>query len=510
MELLLGLDAGTTSLKAGLFRPDGQCLAVARQEYQLSSPHASWAEMDPEVYWQACVAATHEVLSRADVDSRSVLAVSVSSQGETLIALDSAGGPVYPAIAWLDNRATTEARTLAEKFSKDVYRITGIPEIIPTWTACKILWLKQHEPDVFARARRFLLVQDYLMHRLTGHFVTNGSVACTTLYFDIVNNRWWQPVLDAIGVRTEYLPRLVPAGEAAGGLSADAARQVGLAPSTKVIGGGMDQSVGAIGAGNIVPGIVSETTGAALTIQATILAPDKDKNKVVPVYSHSIPGGYLFVPVCPTAGMTYKWFRDAFGEAEIVQGDADGVTDYDRLNLLAEEAPAGCEGLVLLPHLMGAYSPEPNPEARGSFTGFTLRHGRGHFARAILEGVAFMLRRNLEALGQAGIEVQEIRSTGGGARSRLWNQIKANVVRAPVVTLANEETALLGNAILAGVATGLFTTVADGCARMVAVKEKFLPNAEAAAYVGAYQRYCDLDRSLNAFFVRQYGDASKT
>lgn len=504
MDLLLGIDAGTTSVKAGLFSPDGLCLAVARQEYQLSTPQASWAELDPEIYWQACVATTKQVLQQVSVNADQVAALSVSSQGETLIAVDSKGSPVHPAIVWLDNRAIREAETLAGKFSSVAYEGTGIPEIIPTWTACKILWLKQNKPEVFGRVDKFLLVQDYLIFRLTGRYATNSSVSCTTLYFDIVHNRWWQTILDEIGIGIKHLPELLAPGEVAGYISYEASSQIGLPQTTKVVGGGMDQSAGAIGAGNIRPSVVSETTGAALTIQVTIPSPDVDKQKVIPVYSHSIPERYLFVPVCPTAGMAYKWFRDTFAGLEMAQAEKDGSDSYDLLNLLAAEIPPGCDGLVMLPHMMGAFSPDPNPAARGSFTGFSLSHTRSHFARAILEGVAFLLKRNLEVLQQAGVEVKEIRSTGGGARSPLWNQIKANVCNLPIVTLQNEETALLGDAILAGVAGGTFRTVEEGCEKMVIVKNKVMPDGQAEAYIKPFQMYCDLDRVLDQYYSRQF------
>jgi xylulokinase len=504
MELLLGIDAGTTSVKAGLFSPNGQCLALERQEYPLSTPKADRAELDPEIYWQACVATVKNVLQQANVNPQQVVATSVSSQGETMIALDIMGKPVYPAIVWLDNRASREADKLARQFSTQVYQITGIPEIIPTWTACKILWLRKNEPVIFDRVNKFLLVQDYLLYRLTGNYVTNGSVSCTTLYYDIVHDTWWQPVLDAIGITPENLPELVPAGAEVGAITKEVCDQIGFAITTKVVAGGMDQSVGAIGAGNIRPGTVSETTGAALTIQVTIPSPDVDKNQVIPVYSHSVPSRYLFVPVCPTAGMAYKWFRDTFATTEIKQAASEGTDSYDLLNLLAAAAPPGCDGLVMLPHLMGAFSPKPNPVARGSFTGFTLSHNRSHFTRAILEGVAFLLKRNLDLVKQAGVEIREIRSTGGGARSLLWNQIKANVCNLPVITLQNEETALLGNAILSGVVSGIFSTINEGCEEMVKVKEKVMPNKEADAYIKPYQTYCDLDQVLDDYYIRHY------
>jgi len=502
MKLLLGIDAGTTSVKSGLFNADGQCLAVARQEYQLSTPHANWAELDPEIYWQACVSTTQKVLQQTGAND--VAAVSVSSQGETMVALDAKGKPVYPAIVWLDNRAEREAAFLAEKFTDEVYERSGIPEIIPTWTACKILWLKNNEPDVYSRADKFMLVQDYLIYRLTGQYTTNDSVSCTSLYFDIVKGRWWDAVLSEIGIGEKNLPHLVPPGDVIGNVSAEASAQTGLPQTTKVVGGGMDQSVGAIGAGNIRTGVVSETTGAALTIQVSIPSPDVDKHKIIPVYCHSVPGKFLFVPVCPTAGMAYKWFRDTFADEEVARAEREKTDSYDLLNAMAADVPPGSDGLVMLPHLMGAYSPDPNPAARGSFTGFTLSHTRGHFARAILEGVAFLLKRNLEVLQNAGVDVTEIRSTGGGARSPLWNQIKANVCSLPVVTLQNEDTALLGDAILAGVAAGVFQSIEDGCAQMVALKDKIEPDFQAADYLTVYQKYCDLDQTLNDYFNRRY------
>ncbi len=218
--------------------------------------------------------------------------------------------------------------------------------------------------------------------------------------------------------------------------------------------------------------MVSETTGAALAIQATISDPMIDEARVVPVYYHSAPGQYLFVPVCPTAGMALKWLRDAFFKDELEAAEAKKTDAYDRLTALAGSVPPGSEGLVMLPHLMGAFSPEPNLQARGAFVGFTLSHTRAHFVRALLEGVAFMLRRNLETIERTGIKIDEIRSTGGGRAARLWNQIKADVCNRPVVTLANEETGLLGDAILAGVACGLFHSIEDGCNAMVRVKAK--------------------------------------
>jgi xylulokinase len=504
MELLLGIDVGTTSVKAGLFNPDGRCLGIGRQEYQLETPAADRAQLDPEIYWQACRKTVREAVAQSGEQPDQVRALAVSSQGETIITLDGKGHAIYPALVWLDNRAVEQAAFLAKQFGSDVYVRTGIPEILPTWSACKIMWIRQNEPEVFSRAARFVLVQDYLIYRLTGRIVTDGSIACTTLNYDLTRNVWWKEIQDAIGIRTSQLPEIVNPGTTIGALTPEAARELGLSVHTCVVTGGMDQAVGAIGAGNIQPGIVSEATGAALAIQATILNPMIDQSKVVPVYCHSVPGRYLFVPVCPTAGMAFKWLRDTFFQDEIKQAEKEKQDPFDRLTRLAQDVPPGADGLVMLPHLMGAFSPEPNAAARGTFTGFTLSHTRSHFVRALLEGVAFMLKQNLEFIERTGMEIHEIRSMGGGSRSPLWNQIKANVCNRPVVTLANEETGLLGDAIIAGVSVGIFKSIESGCETMVTIKEIIQPDLQANAYVEPYQLYCELDRQLAGYFKQSY------
>lgn len=506
MDLLLGIDAGTTSVKAGLFAPDGRCLGVERQEYQLDTPGVERAQLDPHLYWQACVSTVREVLAKMNKSTDQVVALAVSSQGETLITLGAEGEPIYPAIVWLDNRAVTQAQVLSKQFGGQAYEHTGIPEIIPTWPACKILWLRENEKEIFSQANRFLLVQDYLIYRLTGRFVTDGSIACTSLYFDIVRNAWWNEVLSFIGINTSQLPEIVTPGTNVGNIQANAAKELGISIRTIVVNGGMDQAVGAIGAGNYQPGIISETTGAALAIQVTITDPVVDERQLVPVYFHSVPGKYLLVPVCPTGGMALKWFRDQFGQGEMEESKRTKTDSYDLLTSLAESVPPGSDGLVMLPHLMGAFSPEVNPFARGAFVGFTLSHTRGHFVRATMEGVAFLLRRNLDFISEAGISIREVITTGGGSRSQLWNQIKANVCNLPVVTLKNEETALLGDAILAGVAGGIYPSITEGCTLMVARKETIYPNQDAATYQQQYANYCELDQDLSKYFTHVYAE----
>lgn len=502
MELLLGIDVGTTSLKAGLFKPDGSCVGIEREEYQLETPSAEKAQVDAHLYWDVCVRTVRRLVKSTLSDIHAITALAVSSQGETIIPVDTVGEALYPALVWLDNRATMQAEKLTVQFQAQVYEKTGISEIIPTWSACKILWLQENETEVFQKTAKFLLVQDYLIYKLTGKFATDGSISCTTLYFDIHRQCWWQGMLDSIGISSEQLPEIHEPGSVIGNIQPGAAQELGLDTATKVINGGMDQAVGAIGAGNIREGIISETTGAALAIQVTVSDPAIDPERSIPIYVHSVPHQYLMVPVCPTAGMTLKWFRDQFGEAEVQNAAAQYTDSYDLLTKLAESIPAGSDGLLMLPHLMGSFSPTTNPDARGSFTGFSLRHTRAHFVRALLEGVAFMLKRNLEHIEHTGIEIKEIVSSGGGSHSHLWNQIKANVCDKTVVVLQQEEAALLGDVILAGSAVGIFDSIEEGCQRMITSARSFQPDEEKRAYIQPYRNYCELDECLDSFTRR--------
>lgn len=504
MPYLLAIDAGTTSLKAGLFNGQGECLGVERCEYTLDTPRVDWVQVDPQVYWQACSQAVRSLILHDGIVTDEIAAVAISSQGETVMAVDAKGEPVYPAMVWLDNRAAEEARQLSGLFAEEVYQRSGIPEVIPTWSACKVLWLRTHEPEAFARSAKFLLVQDFLISRLSGIYATDGSIACTSMFYDIRQHTWWQEVLDAVGIQEKQLPQLVKPGSIVGQINAEAAQSLGLSPKTLVVSGGMDQAVGAIGSGNNQPGIISESTGAALAIQATITDIYMVAKQKIPVYVHSVPGKYLVVPVCPTAGMAFKWLRDQFCQAEMQTAQEKGLDAYDLMTQMAASAPAGSDGLVMLPHLSGAFSPHINPLARGSFTGFTLSHTRAHFIRAVMEGVAFLLKQNIDDIANVGITMREIIATGGGARSSLWNQIKADVCRLPVATLKNEETALVGDAILAGTASGVFASIEEGCQRMVAIQQRTLPGRDQESYQIAYARYQALDRQLSGYYTNHY------
>ena len=452
MEYVLALDAGTTSLKGVLFDTAGNAVASELVEYDLHKPSPDIVELDSEIYWQSLTKVVKSILEKSRVDSQQIVAMGITSQGETLTVLDRDGRALRRSIVWLDNRSRAEADEIGRRFdADDIYCITGQQEMLPTWTATKILWLRKHEPQVFGKADKYLMVEDYLIYRLTGQFATDPALCASTLYLDITENRWWSPMLELLGIREDQLPQLKSSGEPVGTLTPAVAKHLGLSPKTIVVTAPIDHVAGAVGAGNIRSGIVSETTGASMALCATCPEPTYDPQLRLAINGHAVKSHYVLFPWVPTAGMVLRWFRDELG------GDAD----YDRLCREAAEVAPGADGLTVLPHLSGAGCPNPSPDMRGTFWGLTLGHRRGHIVRAILESVAFMLRGNLELLEDLGAEINEVRSLGGATRSDLWLQIKADICQRDLIIMQCEEAACLGVAILACVGTSIYDDLSE-------------------------------------------------
>lgn len=502
MEYLLGVDVGTTAIKVALFSISGKEMGVSSREYSLSNPTPSAVEVDPEVYWQGFRECLRELLSVSGVRAADIAAVCIVSQGETLIVLGSDGLPLRPALVWLDNRPMREAEELANVFhSEDIYRITGQADMLPTWTATKIRWLARNEPDVFARTTKYLLVADYMVYRLTGQFSGDYALYSTSLLLDIVNKKWWTEMLDCLGVGPQKLVELVEPGEVVGTVTDAAASMTGLRVGTRVVRGAMDLVAGALGAGNCRTGIINETTGTALTIVATTPTPVFDPNGRVPIQYHAVKGMYCLVPWCPTGGLALRWFRDRFCQQEVEIACHAGISEYELLTKQAESVPAGSEGLVFLPYLSGAGSPDFDPGAKGAFVGLTLGHGRGHFIRAIMEGVAYTLKANLDVLEGMGIGVTEIRALGGGAKSPLWNSIKASICGRKVITVQAAEEAAVGAVILAGVGVGAFDSVPAACDAIVKIDSVYEPSeADRVAYQAGFRRYQETAAAIRPTF----------
>jgi len=499
--LLLGIDVGTSAIKGGIHRLDGSVLATASVEYQLLSPGPGRVEVAVSTYWAAFTSVVHTLLRTCGDDRRWISSIGISAQGETLLVVDVEGQPLRDAIVWLDNRANEESSELDSHFSPEVvYGVTGQPGMLPTWPAAKILWLAHHEPKLFAGVHKFLLLEDYFIARLTGHYVCEGSMVTSTCYWDFRQKRWWPEMLDALGVAEDQLPALVEPGTAIGKILPAVARELGLSEETVVCTGALDQACGAIGVGNVRPGILSENTGTAVALCATLDGPRLDPELRMPCHYHGIPDTYMF-HTFTSGGLALKWFRDEFYRTELASAHAAGVDVYDLMGQEAASVSAGSNGLVVLPHLQGAMAPDANPTARGALIGLTLEHGRGHVARAILESVAFVIRRNVEVLEELGVEVESIRASGGGARSRLWKQIEADVTKRPVVITEQSDAATLGACILAGAGVGLYGSIAEAAEAMVNMTDIFEPAAEnSARYDDSYAEYREAADALAPLF----------
>jgi sugar (pentulose or hexulose) kinase len=501
MSYLLSVDAGTTASKVGLFNVKGELLASSAREYDLITPSPAQVEIAADTIWEAFVSCVHEILRRGFCPDE-IKAIGIAAQGETLIPVDKGAQPLRNAIVWLDNRAQEEAIEIGKEFdSLTFYKTSGQVKPVPTWPASKILWLKKHEPSTFENASKYILVEDYLIHKMTKRFVSEGSLLCSTTYWNIRTRKWWNEMLDFIGITPDQLPEVWESAEPIDTLTGEAAEDLGLAKSTLVCTGALDQAAGAVGVGAIQPGLFSENTGAALAICAPLDELRMDSKRQMPIHYFAKPATYM-VHTFTTGGMVLRWFRDRFCQRGGISTVAPtNVDSYDIIDAEAAKVPPCSEGLVMLPHLQGAMAPESNPSAKGVFYGFTLRHTKAHFARAIMEAIACVIRRNIEALHDMRIEIAEIRALGGGAKSSLWKQIEADMTGKSVVTTIAQSEACLGAAILAGKAAGVFNSIDEACARMVRINERFIPNSKNFdTYSGLYRKYTRLyDDLLNLF-----------
>lgn len=503
--LILSVDLGTTSIKLAAINKNGQLVATSMCEYELLTKQTSYVECSENVYWSSFNDALSEMLETLGEQKKSITVIGISAQGETLFFLDEKGKSLRDAIVWMDNRAEKESNELRTKFTDEqCYKITGQVQFDPCWPASKILWVKNNQPEIFCKTATFALIEDWFIYQLTGEMVSEGSLLCSTVYWNIITKQWWPEMLAYLGISDKQLPRIMEPGQVVSKINKEVAERLGLNPDVIVCTGALDQAAGAIGIGNICEGRFSENIGAALAICAPVSKPLFDPNRKMPLHYFGIPNMYM-LHTFTTGGMVYKWFRDNFCETEIGLGEVQGKNAYDLMNESAAQIPAGCDGLIALPHLSGSMAPDVNPKAKGVFYGFTMKHQKAHFVRAIMESIGFIIRRNIEALENAGLHVTELRSSGGGSKSPLWNQIKSDIINKPLVTIKCPEAACLGAAILAGTAVGIYESIEKACENMVEIKTRFNPNPDnRAIYDQGYEDYKRLFVDLNGLFEATY------
>lgn len=481
-EAVVGIDVGTSGTRALVVDSAGRLIAEATAPHTSSHPRPSYSEQDPREWWAATKSAVCEALGRAGTPPEGIAAVGLSGQMHGLVLLDGDDGVIRPAILWNDQRTAAECVEIEEGFGRE--RLLGIAcnPALTGFTAGKIAWVQKHEGANWARTRRILLPKDYVRFMLTGEFATDVSDASGMLLLDVRQRDWSGEILSFLNIDRRLLPGLYEGPEVTGAVTAEAAAATGLAEGTPVVAGAGDQAAAAVGNGIVTGGAVSATLGTSGVVFAATDEPLVDIPRGrVHTFCHAVPGRWHIMGVVLSAGGSLQWVRNELAEAETAEAERRGVDVYEVLSEKALAAPPGAEGLLFLPYLTGERSPINDPHARGAWVGLTVRHGKGHLVRAVVEGATFAMRDCLEVVRELGGEVSEIRLSGGGAKSRLWQGVQASVYNHPVSLLEVSEGSAYGAALLAMVGGGFYKSVEETCAAVVRTSASVAPDANAAA-----------------------------
>lgn len=498
MAYLLGIDVSTTGVKALIIDQNGAVTGSATTDQPLSTPRPLWSEQNPADWWNGAVSSIRQALQETGLTGADIQGVGLTGQMHGLTLLDAQGEVLRPAILWNDQRTAAQCDEIRGRLGKQrLVQITG-NDALTGFTAPKILWVQENEPEVYARIRHILLPKDYVRYQLTGDFAVDKADGAGTILMDIRRRDWSPEMLDALAIPREWLPQTYEGPEITGRVSESAARLTGLQAGTPVAAGGGDQAAQAVGVGAVQPGIVALTLGTSGVVFASTGEPFIEPQGRLHTFCHSAPGRWHMMGVMLSAAGSLRWYRDTL---------TPGL-GYEDLLAPAASVPPGCEGLLFLPYLTGERTPYPDPLARGGFVGLTVRHGLPHMTRAVLEGVAFGLRDSFELIKAAGLShIRQVRVSGGGARSPLWRQILADVFDAELVTINTTEGAAYGAALLAGVGTGAWANVDAACQATIRETGRAVPDPETAAvyersyavYRQLYPALRDISHSLSQF-----------
>lgn len=501
MAYLLGIDLGTTGTKTVLFDTDGNAAASHTVEYDLIQPQNGWAEQHPEDWWKAAVETIRAVLAKSGVKPEDIAGIGISGQMHGLVMLDDAGAVIRPAILWCDGRTGKQCAEITERVGKErLIQISANPALTG-FTAGKILWVRQNEPENYARCRQIMLPKDYLRYKLTGVFATDISDASGTNLLDVPNRCWSQEILEKLEISPELMPPIYESPDVTGTVTAQAAQEAGLAQGTIVVGGAADNMAAAVGTGVVSPNSAFTTIGTSGVIFAHSRQVTIDPQGRVHTFCAAVPGEWTVMSCTLAAGMSLKWFRDNFCEVEKAEAEKQGIDPYVLMDRAAEKIPVGSDRLLYLPYLMGERSPILDEKARGVFFGLSGFHTKAHLIRAVMEGVMYSQRQCLDVLHGMSVKPAEMLACGGGGSSPLWRQMMADLYGCPVTTVKHNGGPALGVAILAGVGAGIYPSVAEGCARVISKNEPQQPNPQAQQqYEGFYRLYCSLYPQLQSKF----------
>jgi xylulokinase len=484
----LGMDVGTSGTRAVLVEEGGRVVSSASEEHApFRTLHPGWAEQDPEDWWRAALIAIRGAIAAAPAPAQPICAVGLTGQMHGAVLLDRDGAVLRPSLIWCDTRTQPECDWLTAEIGYDrLIELTCNPAL-PNFTLTKLLWVKTHEPEIFARTAHILCPKDYVRFRLTGTYTIDVQEASGTLLLDVTHRRWSSEVAAAAGIPESWLPEVFESPEVCAEISAEAAGLTGLAAGTPVVAGAGDQGAGAVGMGILQPGSVSATIGTSGVVFAATASPIKDPKGRLHTFCHAVPGRWHVMGVTQSAGLSFRWLKEAFFAGQ----------DYDKLTAVAAAIAPGSDGLEWAPYLLGERTPHLDPAVRAAFAGITTTHSAAHFVRAVLEGVAYSLQDTFALFAALGIPVSGIRLGGGGARGPLWRQIQAGVYGHAVEVLTAEEGGAFGAALMAGVGAGAWADLDAACAQGITVAERIEPDPSwLAAYAAGYEKWRKLYPAL--------------
>jgi xylulokinase len=493
MAYLMGIDVSTTATKALLIDEQGAVIGVAAAEYGFETPHPLWSEQDPALWWHGTVQSIRSLLADTGVDPGAVAGVGLTGQMHGLVLLDADGTVLRPSILWNDQRTAAQCDEIRTRVGKErLIQLTG-NDALTGFTAPKILWVRQHEPEVYSRTRHILLPKDYVRLILTGEYAMDKADGAGTLLLGLQTREWSTEVLERLEIPAEWLPPTYEGPAITGHLTDAAAAATGLRAGTPVMAGGGDQAAQATGVGAVEEGIVALTLGTSGVVFASVNEPFYEPAGRLHAFCHALPNRWHLMGVMLSAAGSLRWYRDTLMPGR----------DYDSLLAPAAEITPGSDGLLFLPYLTGERTPHPDPLARGAFVGLTVRHSQPHLTRAVLEGVGFGLRDSFELMKGVGLgAIHQVRVSGGGARSPLWRQILADILNSELVTVNTTEGAAYGAALLAGVGAGIWPAVESACRQTIRITGSTQPDTGAAErYEASYAQYRALYPTLKQTFA---------